>query len=135
MNRVFTDANVFLRFFRKDDEDQRKRASRLFHEAAAGAVQLVTGPPVFFEIAWTLRSCYKLTKDECLDVLYRILALPGLEVTDRSVVETALQLAAQVGGEFTDAYIAVSSRAPQADSIATFNRKHFERMGTPLHEF
>ncbi|HUT34452.1 MAG TPA: type II toxin-antitoxin system VapC family toxin [Planctomycetota bacterium] len=135
MKRIFADANVFLRFFQRDDEDQRHRASRLLHEAAAGVHQLVTGPPVLFEVAWTLRSSYRLTREECLAVLYRILALPGLEVTDRSRVEAALQLAVAGGGEFADAYIAASIEPTNCQCVATFNRKHFEKMGAPLCEF
>lgn len=135
MKRIFTDANVFLRFFQRDEEDQRQRAAEFFRKAAAGAHQLVTGPPVLFEVAWTLRSSYKLTREECLGVLYRILALPGLEVTDRSRVEEALRLAVQGGGEFADAYIAASIEPTNCQCVATFNRKHFEKLGATLYEF
>lgn len=55
---VFVDSNVFLRFFTVDDAGQHERAAQLFEKAAAGKVKLVTGPPVRFEIAWTLRSAY-----------------------------------------------------------------------------
>jgi predicted nucleic acid-binding protein len=135
MKRVFVDANVFLRFFRKDSEEQRIRASRLFHQAAAGEILLVTGPPVLFEIAWTLRSLYKLTKEECLDVLNRILAFPGLEIIGRSLAEAALQLATESNQEFADSYIAASMQPSDCEAIATFNRKHFERLGVTVHEF
>jgi predicted nucleic acid-binding protein len=36
---------------------------------------------------------------------------------------------------FADAYIVASSRRRGAEEIATFNRKHFERLGAPLHRF
>ena len=135
MKRVFVDANVFLRFFRKDIEEQRARASRLFHQAAAGELQLVTGPPVLFEVAWTLRSLYKLPKEECLDVLKAILAFRGLEVSGRSLAEAALQLATESNQEFADSYIAASMQPSDCEAIATFNRRHFERLGVTVHEF
>ena len=135
MNRVFVDANVFMRFFTRDVEAQSKRASRLFRAAAEGRASLVTGPPVLFEVAWTLRSAYKRPREEVLDVLGRILALPGLELTDRPVVEEALRIARQRGGEFADAYIAASLVASGAQEMATFNRKDFKKLGVPLSEF
>jgi predicted nucleic acid-binding protein len=60
--RIFVDANVFLRFFTRDDESQQKRSEGLFRSAAAGEAALITGPPVLFEVAWTLRSVYDLPK-------------------------------------------------------------------------
>lgn len=56
MMRVFLDANVFLRYFTLDDAGQHGRASRFFDAASQGAIELVTGPPVLFEIAWTLQG-------------------------------------------------------------------------------
>ena len=135
MSRLFVDANVFLRFFIEDDEERRKQARGLFRAAASGAVALITGPPVLFEIAWTLRSAYKLSKEQTLDVLSSIRTLPGLELADATEVDEALRLARATGQEFADAYIAASAGLRGADAIATFNRRHFERLGATLHAF
>ena len=59
----FADANVFLRFLTVDDEGHHQRAVRLFEAARSGECRLVTGPPVLFELAWTLRAAYKTPKD------------------------------------------------------------------------
>jgi predicted nucleic acid-binding protein len=93
MKRLFVDANVFLRFFTGNDRSQHGSAAKLFREAATGKVSLVTGPPVLFEIAWTLRSAYDLTPEKVLDVLSRIASLPGLELADGPVVEEAISVA------------------------------------------
>jgi len=132
---VFADANIFLRFFTRDDSGQHDRAANLLHNAAAGEVALVTGPPVLFEIAWTLRSAYRQRKGKVLDVLARMRALPGLGMTDAAIVDEALILARRTGQEFADAYIAASSTAAGAGGIATFNRRDFQRLGAPLHDF
>ena len=134
MNRVFVDANVFMRFLMEDEQREADQAARLFREAAAGSLALVTGPPVLFEIGWTLRSTYRLSRETTLDVLTRIAGLPGLDLADASLVEEALRLARESGQEFADAYIAASARAGACDAVATFNRKHFEKLGTTLHE-
>lgn len=135
MRTIFVDTNVLLRFFTTDDEGQHRHAVKLLREAAAGKHVLVTGPPVLFELAWTLRAAYDVPKEKVLDVLTRLAAMPGLQLTDAGLVEDAIALARESGQEFADAYIAAGARNAGADAIATFNRKHFERMGAPLHAF
>jgi predicted nucleic acid-binding protein len=131
---IFVDANVFLRFFTLDDQGQHDRAARLFQQAAAGRIALATGPPVLFEIAWTLRSAYRQPNAKVLEVLSAIAALPGLQLTDERIVADALALAKTSGKEFADAYIASASRQIGADAVATFNEKHFDQLGITLHQ-
>ena len=135
MKTVFVDANVFLRFFTTGNEEQHDRAAGLFRLAAARKVALVTGPPVLFEIAWSLRSAYEQPKAKVLDALAAIASLPGLELTDSRTVEEALVLARTSDQEFADAYIMAASRQWSGGEIATFNQKHFERLGAVLHKF
>jgi predicted nucleic acid-binding protein len=134
MKTLFVDADIFLRFFTTDDEGQHRKAASLFKEASMGRCRLVTGPPVLFEIAWTLRSAYNLANPKILDVMQRLLALPGLRMTDAEMVEEAVAVAKRTGQEFADAYIHSLGVREQVDAVATFNRKHFEKTGTPLHE-
>lgn len=79
---VFVDANVFIRFFTWDDEAQAEAAERLFTTAREGKARLVTGPPVFFELAWTLGYRYKVARGEILDIIEAVLAFPNMTVTD-----------------------------------------------------
>lgn len=126
MKTVFVDSNVFLRILTKDDRSQGDRAVRLFEDAAAGALQLVTGPPVFFEIAWALARTYKDTQQAILFALRSILTYPNLTVTDAPTAQAALALAQERGMTYADAYIVALAESVQAGAIATFNRKHFE---------
>jgi len=135
MKRVFVDSNVFLRFFEGDDPEQLERADSLFKAAARAELELVTGPPVLFEVAWTLRTSYELSREETLDVMTTVLALPGLDLIDRSLVDDAVRRAVESGQEFADAYIAASIAPSVSESIATFNRRHFEKLGITIHEF
>ncbi|MEW6442533.1 MAG: PIN domain-containing protein [bacterium] len=135
MKTVFVDANVFLRFFTIDNLGQHDQAARLLRQAADGKVALITGPPVLFEVAWALRSAYRQTNAKVLDVLAAIAALPGLQLTDARIVEGALTLAKASGQEFADAYIASAAGAVGADEVATFNRRHFDKLGVALYAF
>jgi uncharacterized protein len=134
MNKIFIDSNVFLRFFTKDDQGQHEQAVVLFKKAEKGEIETVTGPPVLFEIAWTLRSAYDQSKERVLDVLSAIAALKGLQLIDADLVENAINLARSSGQEFADAYIAASAQKMEAE-VATFNRKHFQRLGAKLYDF
>lgn len=126
MKTVFVDSNVFLRLFARDDDAQCEQAARLLQSAADGLVQLVTGPPVLFEVAWTLAASYRQDQAIVLHALRSILSHTGLRVTDADTVGAALTLAQEHGMNFPDAYIVVLSRSVGATEVATFNRKHFE---------
>ena len=132
MKKVFVDANLFMRYFTQDDKGQHERAVRLFQQAVEGHVELVCGPPVLFEVAWTLRSAYKLPREKVGETLAAILALPGLHLNDAHLVEAALRRSAQARVEFADAYIAVSAESLGAEEIATFNEADFRRLGARL---
>lgn len=132
MKKIFIDSNVFLRFFTHDDEGQHEQAVDLFNKADAGNIGLVTGPPVLFEIAWTMRSAYDLSRDKVLDVLSAIMALKGLTLLDMDLVSEAISLAKSSNQEFADAYVCASALKARAE-IATFNKKHFQRLGAKLY--
>ena len=134
MKTWFVDTNVFLRFLTVDDRGQHERAVRLFEAAARGECRLVTGPPVLFELAWTLRAAYKTPRDRALEILSAVFATPGLALTDAPVVAQALSLAGATGSEFADAYVAAGSRAAGCAGVATFDRKDFARLGVGLAE-
>ena len=130
---TFVDSNVFVRLFVEDDGQQRSSARKLLQQALCGIVDLVTGPPVFFEIAWVLSHTYKVENDKILSVLEAILSFPNLRVLDKELVTAALYLARKANGTFADSYIAVSAGRMEADNLATFNKKHFSRLGIKLY--
>jgi predicted nucleic acid-binding protein len=95
----------------------------------------VAGPPVLFEISWRLRSAYGRSREQVPDVLAAIAAFPGLALTDASVVEEAIELSRKSGQEFTDACIAAAAGRDGAPAVATFNHRHFDRLGARLYRF
>ena len=133
MKRVFVDANVFLRFLTQDDAGQSARAEGLLRDAAEGQLQLVTGPPVLFELVWTLRRGYEVERARSLEILASLLAVQGLELVDRPMVTAAIERARMSGQEFADAYIATGADVAQADEVATFNEGDFRRLGSTVH--
>lgn len=135
MKHVFVDTNIFLRFFTSDDTPQQKQAHALFKKAYEGELALVSGPPVLFELAWTLRRGYKLSRSAVIETLKVISGTTGLTLLDSPTTQKAIALAEQTGSEFADAYIAASANLTDCDDIATFNRKDFRKLGASLFEF
>ncbi len=133
MKQYFVDSNVFIRYLTNDVPEQADRVERLLILAEKGKIKLVTGPPVFFELAWTLKSFYKLDRESIYRCLLSITAIKGLEVLDTEIVISALELYRKAPVEFADAYISVLSKKLKADGIVTFNRKHFEKLNVKLY--
>ena len=129
---TFVDANLFIRIFANDDKVQSEAAEKLFQKARSGAAELLTGPPVFFEIAWVLGYRYKIKSEEIMDILESIVGWPGISVLDETLVLKAIALARETKSEFADAYIAASAGNAGANDIATFNKKHFIRLKQEL---
>ena len=122
--KVFVDSNIFLRYLLKDDEKQFAQAEAWIERARRGEWTLVVGPPVFFEIAWTLKCC-KFKKEDIITALASLLATPNLTVSDREIAMEAVEMARETGIDFSDCYVAASARYGGADCLVTFNRRHF----------
>ena len=133
MKRIFIDTNIFIRYFINDIPAQVDKVERLFDRAERGEITLVTGPPVFFEVAWTLKSFYNISRKGVYEYLSGILGLSGLEVIDLDILEDSLELFKNTSADFSDAYIAVLSKKIGADSIATFNAKHFKKLDVQIY--
>ncbi|MDR0878212.1 MAG: PIN domain-containing protein [Treponema sp.] len=134
MKQYFVDSNIFLRYFNKDEPKHAAAAAALFKKAKDGDIELFCGPPVFFEIAWVLRSFYKLANSDILDTLESILSIPNLKISDVEHVGAAIALARRKNRGFADSYIAVTALDKNM-GIATFNGKHFAAFGTELYPF
>ena len=135
MKKIFVDTNLFIRYLINDIPSQIDKVENLLDLAENGEVTLVTGPPVFFEMAWTLKSFYQMNRKRIYECLSSILGLPGLEGTDLDILEEALELFRRTSADFSDAYIAISSKKVGAESIATFNAKHFRKLDVKIHSF
>jgi predicted nucleic-acid-binding protein len=84
-------------------------------------------------VAWVLDGFYKRPHSEILDFLEAILSFPNLRVLDKEQVIATLNVARKTKSTFADSYIAVSSRNIKADNVATFNSRHFLKLGVNLY--
>jgi predicted nucleic-acid-binding protein len=134
MRKYFVDSNVFLRFYSEDDEKQRQQVKAMLLEAQKEEFELYCGPPVFFEVAWVLATAYGLSSHEILKTLKTMLHTPGLRVLDEDTVRDAIELAKTTKQGFADSYIATTAQKLKI-GVATFNGKHFPKLGAQLYQF
>lgn len=127
---VLVDANVVLRFVLDDHPDFSPRATSLFERAARGDVKLLIPSAILAECVYTLKSFYKLPRDEVSRGLLTVLALPGVAGVEDTAVREALRLYGERSVDFADALLAALSRA-RGDEIATFDRD-LARLGASL---
>ena len=134
MKEVFVDTNIFMRLFETSEPKQTDKAKALFKRAAQDKIHLIVGPPVLFELAWVLKSAVNRSNSEILDVLEAIVAWKGLKILDKEYVNQAIALAKATKQGFADAYITITAQN-QGLEVATFNQKHFTKLGANIYQF
>jgi len=128
MKGYFVDTNLFIRYLTNDDPTKADRVERLLNDAAAGKVRLVTAEMVLAEVVWVLESAYDLKAAEVAPLVRGILATPGLEVINHSLVEQALIHYETRNIDFIDGYIAAVMAKYGLDGLYSFDKKHISRV-------
>lgn len=128
MKACFVDTNLFVRYLTNDDPKKADRVERLLGEAAQGKIRLITAEIVMAELVWVLESCYELTPAQIAPLIRGILATPGLEVLNSSLVEKALVPYVSFNVDFIDGYIAAVMEKQGLNRLYSFDRKHVARM-------
>lgn len=128
MREAFLDTNLFIRYLTNDDEEKANRVALLLREAADGNVQLVTTEMVLAEVVWVLESAYKLERPQVAALVLGILATPGLEVINSSLVARAIEFYEAMGIDFVDGYVAATMERRGIADIYSFDRKHLDRL-------
>ncbi len=123
----FIDANVFLRFFTRDDPVKAERVKALLERAEQGDVELTTSESVISELVFVLSSTrlYNLSRERVRMLLHPILSLRGLKLSNRSVFLRALDLYAETPMDFVDALAVAHMEAQKVTAIYSYD-KHFD---------
>lgn len=128
--QVCIDTNVLLRAFFDDDPEQSALARDFLSSLdpeRRGFITFVT----LTEMYWVMSSAYRVPKNECLDVLNRLVATPAFEFEDGEGLVQAIALA-ENGADFPDALIHVTAQQFMTEGTVTFDRKASERLGWRL---
>lgn len=119
---IFVDTNIFLRFFLKDVKNQYQEAEDLFLKSADGKVELISSTIVLFELKWVLGSYYRLSKDQVISVLYKVLLLK-IEFDERDIIQRMLDLYSTSNLSLEDCYNLIFTQDRQVKEFKTFDKK------------
>lgn len=125
--KIFIDTNVLLRFFLADHQKHFQSVIRLFKKAKDNEVSLITNIMIITELVWTLRSYYKLTKDEIVNKLKEIVSLDFLEISSKNILLAAIDYFENKNIDFIDALSAAWMKEKNLDTIFSFDRD-FEKI-------
>lgn len=123
MNSYFVDTNYFLRLLLKDNSNQYKKVYLLFQKAIHGDIVLYTSVIVFFELYWVLSSFYKKNKSFVSNYLEKILRMDFVQIENRQILKTALDLFKIIQVDLEDCYNIIYSKSLHIKEMATFDKK------------
>ena len=116
------DTNILLRYITRDDPQQARTALALFEHAEAGADRLHVSTITVCEMVWSLKTSYRMKRDEICQALETILALGFLQVQDFDLVSLALENYRRGPADFPDYLIGWQDRRAGCQDTVTFDR-------------
>jgi predicted nucleic-acid-binding protein len=115
------DTNVLVRHFTGSPRDQAAAATAFLKSAAAG--QLWLTDVHLSELVWVLESSiYRADRVTVAAALEAILALPAIAVADQDLLMGAIELYAERGMDWADAYLVATARRSGVDEVVSFDR-------------
>jgi predicted nucleic acid-binding protein len=125
----FIDANVFIRHLTRDDPRKAEACLALFQKAREKTITLTTSESVIAEVVYVLSSkkLYNLPREEIRRLLYPLLSLPGLKLTNRKMVLHSLDLYATYPLDYEDALTVAQMKRQRISELYSYDR-HFDQV-------
>lgn len=117
------DTNVLARYLTDDEPVQSRKAAACIQTAIARGERLAISEVVLCELAWVLRYAYKVTKDDLLLTLDRLLATTQFVIGRRGAVRAALEQYRTGRADFADYVIGELHRREGSLRTMTFDRR------------
>ena len=128
MKKVFFDTNFLLRFYLADISSQSSKAKRTVEAAIEGSILLVTDLIVVCEMVWVMDSYYQLEKQEIFEKITNLFETPGIFILNGEILPKALSFYVERDIDFTDAIIGASALKQNIEYMASFDKKHMNRL-------
>lgn len=117
------DTNILIRFLIGDDEQQTKKAYRIFKKIESEKKELFVPLLVILELIWVLESAYEISRDEILDSISDFLLMPILKFEHQSALQQFILSAQGSRYDLSDLLIAHSARINGCETVITFDKK------------
>jgi predicted nucleic acid-binding protein len=119
----FLDTNILLRYMTRDDEAKAQKALALLQRVESGEERVETSLIVIFEVVFTLERFYKVPREQIHALVTPIIALRGLRLASKSLIEQSLDLYARVSRQvsFADIYNAQFAQSHGIEEIYSWD--------------
>lgn len=123
---VVIDTNVLVRYLTGDDPQKAKAVDRLLDRAAKNEIRIVVPSIVIAELVWVLESFYRMKASDIADLVEALLCTPGVEITEKSIIASALKVYRNKNSDLIDTWIVAFAKDKGINKIYTFDKKHFK---------
>lgn len=117
--KVFLDANIFLRFYVKEDIVSHEECVGLISLCNLGSVRPYTSNIVISEVIYVLMKLYKFPKSEVLSAIDDLLNLRNLTVVEKTDTKRAITIFRKLNVKIGDCLIA--TQVPEGAALCTYD--------------
>jgi uncharacterized protein len=119
----FLDTNILRRYLTRDDEAKAQKALALLQRVDSGEERVETSLIVIFEVVFTLERFYKVPREQIHELVTPIIALRGLRLASKGLIEQSLDHYARAGRQvsFADIYNAKFAQSRGIDEIYSWD--------------
>ena len=117
------DTNVLVRFLVRDDERQASAAYKILKQAEADKQVFLIPLLVVLETIWVLEAVYSVKRNEILQAIDELLAMPVLEFEAQPVIRRVLSSAKESHTDLPDLLIAHSASDAGCERVLTFDKR------------
>ena len=122
------DANVILRFFIRDNEEQFLRAKAFIQRLELGKENVLMTEIVFAEVVWVLNKVYEVPRQEIADTFSKVIGYQGIRtMLEKEIFQESLRLYAKHSLDIQDVFLAVLSKN-KGCPIITFDKHDFKKL-------
>ena len=126
------DTNILVRLLTGDDPDQARKVEALLEKTEEEGDRLHVSSVTLCELAWVLRSRYRMSRQEISLALQSLLGSTLLEIQDRDLVRRALDDFRTGSASFPDYLIGWQNWQAGCIDTLTFDRPLSESAGFTL---
>ncbi|MDA8169957.1 MAG: PIN domain-containing protein [Nitrospiraceae bacterium] len=122
------DANVILRFFLEDDEEQLKKTRLFFQRVELAKEEALITDIIFAEVVWVLHKVYDIPRPEIAEKFSRLINYKGIKTVFRKeLYAESLGLYAKHPVDIQDILLSTLAR-DQDCTVVTFDKGDFRRL-------
>ena len=128
------DANVILRFFIRDNEEQFLRAKAFIQRLELGKEDVLMTEIVFAEVVWVLNKVYEVPRQEIADTFSKVIGYKGIRtMLEKEIFQESLRLYAKHSLDIQDVFLSVLSKN-KGCPIITFDKHDFKKLHCDFSE-